>query len=367
MKSRVLGQVEPVGGSEPRTKLLIVDDSALMRKCLRDIVESEGSFEVLTARNGREALEHIEQYNPDVVTLDVNMPEMDGLTCLAEIMTHSPRPVVMVSSITAKGAQVTLEALELGAIDFLEKPGGTVSLNIDSVRNVLIAKIKAAARAKPRRARGLVERVQRSAHAQFKPRSWAPGDTPSGIVVVGVSTGGPRTLEDVLPELPAEFPWPVIVAQHMPGAFTGSFAARLDAICRLNVVEVGGPVPLKRGKIYIGRGNADVIVDTRLGRWIVNSVGEDAGHLWHPSVDRLVRSAMRVAEPAQIVAVQLTGMGNDGAEAMTELKKAGGRTIAEHESTAIVYGMPADLIGRGGANVVLPCHRITEQLVSWIK
>jgi two-component system chemotaxis response regulator CheB len=170
-----------------------------------------------------------------------------------------------------------------------------------------------------------------------------------------------------LPELPAEFPWPVIVAQHMPGAFTGSFAARLNTICPLNVVEVGGPLQLKRGQIYIGRGNADVIVDTRLGRWIVNSVSEDSNFLWHPSVERLVKSAMRVAGPAQLVAVQLTGMGNDGAEAMTALKRAGGKTIAEHESTAIVYGMPAELIRLGGADKILASDRIAEQLISWIK
>jgi two-component system chemotaxis response regulator CheB len=273
----------------------------------------------------------------------------------------------MVSSITSKGAQATLEALELGAVDFVEKPGGTVSLNIDSVRGQLITKIKAAAKAKPRRAHGLLQRLQRSAHVGARPRPSPSTDGVSGIVLIGVSTGGPRTLEDILPELPAEFPWPVIVAQHMPGAFTASFAARLDTICPLNVVEVGGALQLKRGQIYIGRGNADVIVDTRLGRWIVNSVAEDAEHLWHPSVDRLVKSAMRVAGASQLVAVQLTGMGDDGAAAMTALKRAGGRTIAEHESTAIVYGMPAELVRLGGADRILPSPRIAEQLTSWIK
>ncbi len=348
-------------------KLLIVDDSALMRKYLRGIFETEGGFEVLAARNGREALAQIEQYGPDVVTLDVNMPEMDGLTCLSEIMASSPRSVVMVSSITAKGAQATLEALELGAVDFVEKPGGTVSLNIETVRGQLIAKIKAAARAKPRRARGLLRRVQRSMHVGAQPRHNASMDAVSGIVMIGVSTGGPRTLEDILPELSADFPWPVIVAQHMPGAFTGSFAARLDTICHLNVVEVGGPLQLKRGHIYIGRGNADVVVDTRLGRWIVNSVAEDAKYLWHPSVDLLVKSAMRVVGASHLVGVQLTGMGNDGAEAMTALRKAGGRTIAEHESSAIVYGMPAELVRLGGTDTILPSNKIADRLTSWIK
>jgi len=302
-----------------------------------------------------------------VVTLDINMPEMDGLTCLSEIMTKSPRPVVMVSSITSKGAQATLEALELGAVDFVEKPGGTVSLNIETVRKQLLVKIEAAAKAKLRRTRGLVQRVRHAAETAPKPRPSASADGVGGIVLVGVSTGGPRTLEDILPELPADFPWPVVVAQHMPGAFTNSFAARLDKICALQVVEVNAALPLKRGQIYIGRGNADVIVDTRLGRGIVNSVGEDSQYLWHPSVERLVRSAMRTIDPKSIVAVELTGMGNDGAEAMTALKKAGGRTIAEHESTAIVNGMPAELIRMGGALAVLPSHKIADQLIAWIR
>jgi two-component system chemotaxis response regulator CheB len=228
------------------TKLLIVDDSALMRKCLREIFEVGGKFEIVTAKNGREALAQIELHNPDVVTLDINMPEMDGLTCLSEIMTKSPRPVVMVSSITSKGAQATLEALELGAVDFVEKPGGTVSLNIETVRKELIVKVEAAARSKPRRTRGLVQRVRQAADSRPKPRPSAPADGVGGVVVIGVSTGGPRTLEDILPELPADFPWPVVVAQHMPGAFTNSFAARLDKICALHVVEVTSALPLKR-------------------------------------------------------------------------------------------------------------------------
>jgi two-component system chemotaxis response regulator CheB len=347
-------------------RVLVVDDSALMRKHLRDMLESDGAFQVQTARNGRDALAQIEQQPPDVVTLDVNMPEMDGLTCLSEIMTHWPRPVVMVSSITSKGAQATLEALELGAVDFLEKPGGTVSLNIETVRSQFLSKIRAAARAKPRRVRGLVQRVQRSRHAAVKPRVQPAAEGVGGLVVIGVSTGGPRTLEDILPELPGDFAWPIVVAQHMPGAFTASFSARLDSICAMSVIEASGPTPLRSGHIYIGRGNADVVIDKRLGRPIVNSVPEDASHLWHPSVERLVKTAMAVFDPRALVAVQLTGMGSDGAEAMAALRKAGGRTIAEHESSAIVYGMPAELVRLGGADKILPSEKMADQLVAWI-
>ncbi|GGD41624.1 chemotaxis-specific protein-glutamate methyltransferase CheB [Aureimonas glaciei] len=349
------------------TKLLIVDDSALMRKYLREIFEAESAFTIATARNGQDALAQIGSFNPDVVTLDVNMPEMDGITCLAEIMTSAPRPVVMVSSITRKGAEVTLEALKLGAVDFVEKPGGTVSLNIDSIRGHIVATVKAAARAKPRRARGLVDRVRHAAEQAAQPRPLSASENASGLVLVGVSTGGPRTLEDILPELPQDFRYPVIVAQHMPSAFTASFAARLDTICRVKVVEVTGPMPLKPGHVYIGRGDADVVVESRLGRPVVNTVKLDAQYLWHPSVERLVKSAMGVLDPRALLAVQLTGMGNDGAPAMTELRRLGGRTIAEHESTAIVFGMPAELIRLGGADRILPSDRIADQLITWSK
>lgn len=346
-------------------KLLIVDDSALMRKHLRLIFEETGQFEVRTARNGRDALDQLGAYEPDVVTLDINMPEMDGLTCLGEIMSGAPRPVVMVSSLTRESAPVTLEALQLGAVDFVEKPGGTVSLNIDLVRDEMIAKVKAAAVARPRGARGLVNRLRRAREAAPPPRRAPSGPTP-GAVLVGVSTGGPRTLEEILPALPAGFPWAVVVAQHMPGSFTAAFAQRLDRICALDVVEVAAPMPLSPGRIYIGRGDADVVVDTRLGRPVVTSVASDPAMRWHPSVERLVASAREVFPPEALIAVQLTGMGNDGAAAMAELRRAGGRTIAESEETAVVFGMPAELIRLGGATRTLRANAIPNQIQTWL-
>lgn len=350
------------------TKLLIVDDSALMRKHLRTVFEEAGNFEIRTARNGRDALEQIGVFAPDVVTLDVNMPEMDGLTCLSEIMTQAPRPVVMVSSLTSESAAVTLEAMQLGAVDYVEKPGGTVSLNIESIRAEMIEKVRVAARARPRRARGLVERMRRSRAVAPAPvrRAAAPLGRAAGLILIGVSTGGPRTLEEILPELPADLPWPVVVAQHMPGSFTGPFAQRLNRICALDVVEVSGPMPLTPGRVFVGRGDADVVVERKLGRHVVTSAPCDPAMRWHPSVERLVRSA-RAAFPAEaLMAVQLTGMGNDGAAAMAELKAAGGRTIAESEETAVVFGMPAELIKLKGATVTLPARDVPAQILSWL-
>ncbi len=348
--------------------VLVVDDSALMRRYLRQILEAEGDIRVVTARDGEDALRQIEAHDPDVVTLDINMPVMDGLTCLAHIMTEFPRPVVMVSSLTEKGAVATFEALELGAVDYIPKPGGTVSLNIKEIGPELVAKVRAAVRAKVRRGRKPALRVPESSGrrgAVARGAGRARGGRVPGLVLIGVSTGGPRTLEEILPRLPGNFPWPVVVAQHMPASFTRVFARRLDGLCALRVMEVDRAVPLEPGGVYVGRGDADVVVGKRLGRSVALSVPEDPQYLWHPSVDRLVWSALEHFPAAHLIGVELTGMGYDGAEAMAELHRRGGRTVAESEETAVVYGMPRELIERGGADAVLPADRIAEQLVAW--
>ncbi len=350
------------------TRVLVVDDSALMRRYLRDMLEDAG-FAVAQARNGREALAMVAEWDPNVVTLDVNMPEMDGLTCLRRLMDEDPRPVVMVSSLTEEGAAVTLDALELGAVDFIAKPDGTISRRIGTVRDELIGKIAAAARARVRRASGLRQRIRRR-RIETQTRR-AAVDRPvmrsvPGLVLVGVSTGGPGALEDILPRLPGAFPWPVVVAQHMPGSFTGVFARRMANACELDAVEVDRPLPLEPGRIYIGAGDADLVVEKRLGRLVANSVPEDPSCPWHPSVDRLVDSALEHLPARQLVGVLLTGMGYDGAGSMARLHKKGGRTVAEAEETAVVFGMPAELIRLGGAGTVLPCGSIATQLTDWV-
>jgi two-component system chemotaxis response regulator CheB len=182
-----------------------------------------------------------------------------------------------------------------------------------------------------------------------------------------VSTGGPRTLEDILPALPADFPWPVVVAQHMPSNFTDTFAKRMDKLCRLTVRECSATQPLEPGNVYIGKGGTDMVVVERLGRLAVQPRPETPGHPWHPSVDVLTDSAMKLLPAQRIVGVLLTGMGNDGAQAMTRLKAQGGRTIAESQDTAVVFGMPQELIELGGASLVLPCSDVARQLCHWIQ
>ncbi len=358
-----------------RTKIrvLVVDDSALMRKHLRELLTETGEFEVTVARDGCDAIDLLHKVDPDVITLDVNMPEMDGLTCLARIMTERPKPVVMVSSLTERGAEITYEALALGAIDYFPKPDGTVSLTLRNSSAQIIAKVRAAAGARVTRIRGLGDRL-RAENARLgvataaKPARRTPrvSSDVAGLVLVGVSTGGPRVLEQILPDLAEDFPWPVLVAQHMPRTFTGTFARRLDALCRLAVDEVVDRCPLRAGRCYIGRGDADLVVLKRGGELIAATVPSDASRLWHPSVARLLESAFACVAPESLVGVMLTGMGDDGAEQMAELHRNGGRTIAEAESTAVVFGMPGELVARGGADEVLPGYQIAQKLNRWL-
>ena len=357
-------------------KLLSADDSALMRKLLEGIFRAEGDFDIRLARNGSEALELIRSFDPGVVTLDVQMPGMDGLTCLGQIMIESPRPVVMISALTDQGAEATLEAIELGAVDFIAKPGGTVSLEIDRLRPLLVEKVRGAANIRIRRTLRLTERIRH----QFRDAGVLPrplrsqrasaatnqaGSSP-GLVLLGTSTGGPAALDIVLPQLPAEFPWPVLVAQHMPAAFTGPFAKRLDRQCGLQVVEVNRPMPLEAGTIYIGRGDADLIVSRRSTGAIAMSVPAQRDYPWHPSVERMVTSALDQYAATQLIGVLMTGMGRDGADAMTRLHKQGGRTIAEAESSAIVWGMPGELVRNGGAEQVRGVEEIAAAIAEMV-
>ena len=357
-------------------KLLIVDDSALMRRQLSGLFDGEPDFQIRTARNGREAVDENRAFQPDVVTLDINMPEMDGLTALSMIMVERPVAVVMVSSLTEKGALATLEALNLGAVDFIAKPGGTISLSIDVIRASLISKVRAAARAKLKPL-GSVARTgpgnrpslsgKPLGSRQLTPTIPARRNFGSaGVVVIGVSTGGPRTLECILPNLPAGFPWSILVAQHMPASFTLPFAQRLNGICAMPVVEASKPLTLEPSTIYIAKGGADMQVVMRGGKPTVIPSPENSEFLWHPSVELLGRTALEHFDATHVLGVMLTGMGNDGSDAFTKIKNQGGRTIAESEESAVVFGMPAELIKKGGATVSLPAEKIARQINTWV-
>ncbi len=363
-------------------KLLIVDDSPLMRRLMGAAFQSEPDIEVAFARDGVDALERLHDFKPDVITLDVNMPNMDGLACLDRIMVERPCPIVMVSSLTEAGADVTLQAIAAGAVDFMAKPAGAVSLSMDAFAPVLIEKVRAAAKARLPGAHRLRERVRLRANGAAAesgvraiaraPRGWTPQpppDDPSSpagrLVLVGASTGGPPALDALLSPLPQSFPHPIVVAQHMPASFTGSLARRLDKLCALTVVEVTRPVALNGGAVYIGRGDADIIVSTRGGNPIVLPAPSAPEFRWHPSVDRLVSTAIETFGAERLIGVLMTGMGNDGAAAMTRLSAEGGQTIAESEETAIIWGMPGALVKAGGADIIAPLDAIADRLLQW--
>lgn len=347
-------------------KLLIVDDSALMRRQLSALFEAEPDFDIRLARNGREAIEENRTFLPDVITLDINMPEMDGLTALSMIMAERPVPVVMISSLTEKGALATFEALNLGAVDYVVKPGGTISLSLAAIGPSVISKVRVAAKIRLKPLRKVAPLVPAAQPIVASPRPMHKLGS-EGVVLIGVSTGGPRTLEHILPSLPAGFRWPVLVAQHMPASFTLSFAQRLNGLCAMHVVEASRPMALESGVIYIGKGGADMQVVRRAGKLTVIARPESAEYLWHPSVELLGRSVLEHVDPKNVLAIMLTGMGYDGAEAFAEIKKRGGRTIAESEDSAVVFGMPGELIKQGGASVVLHAEKIAFQINAWIE
>jgi two-component system, chemotaxis family, protein-glutamate methylesterase/glutaminase len=351
-------------------KVLVVDDSALVRKLFGQVLGNEPDFEVQFARNGVEALQRVESFRPTVVTLDVQMPQMGGLECLDRIMVENPCPVLMVSSRTAVGADETLEALRLGAVDFVTKPAGAVSLRIDEFAPELVEKIRVAATAKLKASKRLRERVLHRTRHPVRPaaprvgkRGVAARASGAGLVLVGTSTGGPPALEALLTPLPAHFPWPILVAQHMPATFTGALASRLDELCAVRVVEVARPTLLEPGSVYIGRGDADLIVTHRSAGLMAMSAPAEADYPWHPSANRLVETAMKHVAPAQLIGVLMTGMGNDGAAAMARLRQLGGTTIAESEDTAVVWGMPGELVAAGGADWTEPVHKIATRLL----
>lgn len=354
-------------------KLLVVDDSPLLRRLLGDLFAAEGDFQVSFARNGAEALEMLATVQPDVITLDVQMPQMDGLTCLDRIMVERPTPVVMASAITVEGAVEVLRAIDLGAVDVIAKPSGALSLRMDAFGPPLVAKVRAAAQARLPSSHRLRERVRaRTAAAtgvSGRPRPMAQAlAAPAsamreGLVMVGCSTGGPPALDALLAPLPAGFPWPIVVAQHMPQTFTGALARRLDTLTALTVVEVRQPTPLAPGFVYVARGDADMIVSRRGADLVALSAPADPARRWHPSVDRLVESAMDQMPAAALVGVLMTGMGDDGASAMTRLRQAGGRTLAESEATAVVWGMPGELVRAGGASLVRDVDHLAAALV----
>lgn len=328
-------------------RTLIVDDSASMRATLKRMLSGDPGIEVVgAAPEPFAAREMIKQLNPDVLTLDVEMPGMDGLSFLERIMRLRPMPVVMCSTLTARGAEVTIEALRLGAVDYVTKPSGTPE-DIERDANLLCEKVKAAARS-----------VARAGPQRLPAQpAMAAGAAGEKIIAIGSSTGGVEALFSLLPALPENCP-PVLIVQHMPAAFTRSFAERLNGECRVNVVEATDGAPVLPGTVYIAPGGSThmELSGGIRGRIKLRDGDPVSGH--RPSVDMLFRSVAPLGAAA--VGVIMTGMGDDGARGLLEMKQAGARTLAQDEASCIVFGMPKEAIKLGAADRVISLQQIPE-------
>ncbi len=339
-----------------KIRVLVADDSALMRKQIKEMLESDSEIEVIaTARDGEDTIEKARKYEPDVITLDINMPKMDGLTALQILVEEEIAPVVMLSSLTQEGSIITFEALELGAFDYVPKPGGTISLNIRQVRDELIAKVKAAAK------KGVLKRLRRK-KSGITVKKYEGKVKDKKAVAIGISTGGPKTLLDVVPYLPDDLPATVYIVQHMPPAFTKSFAERLDKNSKIKVLEAYAGLEAEDGLGVLGKGGYHLTVFKKLSGKIVVRTPSKPQHLFMPSADIMMESVLSIYGK-NTIGVLMTGMGDDGANAMVKIKEAGGVTIAESEETAIVFGMPKAAIERGGAKYVAPSYEIAELIV----
>lgn len=354
-----------------RIRVLIVDDSALMRKALKEIMLTDVELDVIgTARDGQDAIVKVRELQPDVITMDINMPVMDGLTSMQYILSDYPEiPILIISSLSQDGALTTFEALALGAYDYVSKPSGTVSSNIHIVGKEIINKVKQAYKglnriATKNRANNygnkLIQRQRQKMHCDTQNISINQEETLSKVVVIGVSTGGPGTLMEVIPYLPHNLKAALIVVQHMPPTFTSSFANRLAQSCAFPFKEVEPGDVLANGRGYLARGGYHLVVHRNSNMLRINT---SPNTQFMPSVNVTMESILERYGGKNVVGVIMTGMGNDGAEAMVKIRKAGGVTIAEDESTAIVFGMPKETIARGGAEIVVPSYQIADEIV----
>ncbi|MGD9807465.1 MAG: chemotaxis response regulator protein-glutamate methylesterase [Deferribacterales bacterium] len=364
----------------PQVKLLVVDDSAFMRKAIENMVKKDSDIVIVgTARNGVEAVQKVKDLKPDVMTLDIEMPQMDGLTALQKIMAENPLPVIMVSSLTTEGADATLKALDLGAVDFIPKDKSFASFGVMKIEDQLIAKVKGFGAKKMFFRRPSISRpsVNTSGYTLGKPSPAAPSTvtiprpaprvtSKKKLVVIGTSTGGPQSLQKVIPMLPADLGVPVLIVQHMPPNFTKSLAQRLDSLSKLTVVEAQGKEQLEPNHVYIAKGGTHMKIK-RVGGHLYTDVGTEPSTTLHiPSVDVTAASVAEVCGK-DALGVIMTGMGADGMKGLQLLKLKGGSVIAQDEPSCIVYGMPRAVIDAGYQDEVVPLTEIYQRIVAHVK
>ncbi|ESP89568.1 protein-glutamate methylesterase/protein-glutamine glutaminase [Candidatus Halobonum tyrrellensis] len=339
----------------PRT--VVVDDSRFMRGLITDILESGGVEVVAEAADGEEAVRVVAETDPDVVTMDVEMPRMNGIEAVERLMAERPTPVLMLSAYTDEGAEETFAALDAGAVDFFAKPGGEVSMGVSRLESQLVETVRSVAGA------DLSGAGERPAEVAAGSASTAADVAPNTTVVIGSSTGGPDAVERVLCDLPPDADIRVLVVQHMPEAFTGRFAARLDAACGLDVREATDGARVGRGEVLVARGGLHMEVSNyRDGRLRVRLVDEDRGQNVRPSVNVTMESAAREVDDP-LVGVVLTGMGDDGSDGVNAIADAGGFVVAQDEETSVVYGMPKRAAATGRVGAVLPLADVAGGIV----
>jgi two-component system, chemotaxis family, protein-glutamate methylesterase/glutaminase len=345
-----------------KIRVLIADDSAFMRKVLVSILDTDGAFEVVgESRDGRETVEKSAKLKPHVITMDINMPHMDGLQATEIIMSTEPRPILIVSSESKDGADATLRALELGAIDFVAKPSGGIDLDMSSVREELVRKLRIASKVR------VIRNLLRAAPAKVArvdptPKQFAYAPELSGarlpVAVLAASTGGPATLMKLLPEFAANFPAALLIVQHMPGTFTAQFAEQLAAVSRLPVKHAAQGDVLRAGQVYVCPGDCHLRVAPP-GRIVLDDGPRIAGY--RPSIDVTLESVAAMAGTNAVAAI-LTGMGNDGARGVMAIQENGGLVIAQDEATSVIFGMPAEAIKTGAVGKVLPLEQIAAAI-----
>ncbi|WP_417789119.1 protein-glutamate methylesterase/protein-glutamine glutaminase [Terasakiella pusilla] len=336
--------------------VLVVDDSALIRQLLTTILERDPGIHVVgTAPDAHKARELIKKLNPDVLTLDIEMPKMNGIEFLKKIMSLRPMPVLMVSSLTQAGADITFQALEIGAVDFVAKPQNDIQSSLEDMSEELISKVKIAAQAR-------IKPYDADTFASIAPIDQKTHCISNReLIVMGASTGGVEALRCVLQALPADMP-PILIVQHMPKQFTANFARRLDQLCQVAVVEAQDGMTVERGHVYIAPGDAHLTLEKAADGYhcCVADSGKVCGHM--PSVDVLFASVVKLAAD-KTVAVMLSGMGKDGAEAMFQLKSNGAYTIGQDEKSCVVYGMPKAAFEKGAIDLQLDLKDIAGELV----
>lgn len=347
-----------------KIKVLVVDDSALVRKIITDILESDPQIEVVgTANNGKTAIFKTKVLDPDVITMDIEMPIMNGLDALKHIVQTNPKPVIMMSVLTQDGAEPTFKALEYGAVDFIPKPSSILSISVDEIGNLLISKVKSVYKTKIR----LLKKDATATEVEqppIKPVELKHTVT-SRVVAIGTSTGGPSALLNVFKGLPEGFPAPVLVVQHMPEGFTKAFAERLDGNCALSVKEAEDGDEIVPGRGYIAPGHSHIMVERKNNRDVIRvAKGEKvSGH--RPSIDVLFESVAE-AYQKESIGVIMTGMGRDGARGILNIKKRGGYTIAQNEETSVVYGMNRVAVEMGAIDVIVPLNDIPKKIIEYL-